>query len=359
MSTGEIGAPLSQLSLEYRPSRSHSTKSSQLAPVTRTRLRVTPVFDTYWRFAFERQEIYFRRLAGTTSPWTDDPILACYRFTNPYRAADRVSQFLIRHVIYDRNRPFRDTFFRVLLFKLFNRITTWESLVGEFGDISYSSFSLRHYCRHLEEQLENRKQIYSAAYIMPAADRRKGVRKHQSHLELLDRMMREDLPERIQDAPTMGDAFGTLREYPMMGNFLAYQFITDLNYAPDIDFSEMEFVMPGPGALDGIRKCFPDLGDWSEADVIRFVADTQESQFERLGIRFQTLFGRSLQLIDCQNLFCEVGKYARVRHPEIAGQSGRTRIKQKFRPDDTALTPFFPPKWGLNDRSCTAHSPIS
>ena len=27
-------------------------------------LRVTPVFDTYWKFACERQSIFFRRLEG-------------------------------------------------------------------------------------------------------------------------------------------------------------------------------------------------------------------------------------------------------------------------------------------------------
>src|SRR5258707_9985183 len=47
---------------------------------------------------------------------------------------------------------------------------------------------------------------------------------------------------------------------------------------------------------------------------------------------YTTLFrSRRLQLIDCQNLFCEVDKYARVAHPNIAGRTGRTRIKQKFR----------------------------
>ena len=53
-------------------------------------------------------------------------------------------------------------------------------------------------------------------------------------------------------------------------------------------------------------------------------------------------------LIDCQNLFCEVDKYARVAHPEITGYSGRTRIKQRFTPVDHALTSWFPPKWGIN-----------
>jgi hypothetical protein len=61
----------------------------------------TVVFDTYWKFAAERHHIYELRLAGAPQPWTNDPILQTHKFTNCFRAADRVSQYLIRHVIYN------------------------------------------------------------------------------------------------------------------------------------------------------------------------------------------------------------------------------------------------------------------
>ena len=81
-----------------------ATRSSSTCRETITvagrRLAPTSVFDTYWRFAEARQRIYLARLQGATRPWTADPILARYRFTNCYRAADRVSQHLIRDVIY-------------------------------------------------------------------------------------------------------------------------------------------------------------------------------------------------------------------------------------------------------------------
>jgi hypothetical protein len=64
------------------------------------RLRPTAVFDTYWSFAAARQALYEARLRGAAPPWTSDPILRRHRFTNCYRAADRVSQFLIRRVAY-------------------------------------------------------------------------------------------------------------------------------------------------------------------------------------------------------------------------------------------------------------------
>jgi hypothetical protein len=44
----------------------------------------------------ERHAIYNRRLKGEAPPWADDPILGAYKFTNVFRATDRVSQQGIR-----------------------------------------------------------------------------------------------------------------------------------------------------------------------------------------------------------------------------------------------------------------------
>src|SRR5689334_19820513 len=101
-------------------------------------LTPTPVFDTYWRFAAERQKIYEARLAGQQPPWSADSILARHRFTNCYRAADRVSQYLIRQVQYDQARSWPDVFFRTLLFKIFNRVSTWELLDQMVGPIGWA-----------------------------------------------------------------------------------------------------------------------------------------------------------------------------------------------------------------------------
>jgi hypothetical protein len=92
-----------------------------------------------------------------------------------------------------------------------------------------------------------------------------------------------------------------------------------------------------------------DAADYDAVDLISMMADRQEAEFERLGLPFRDLYGRRLQLIDCQNLFCEISKYARVSHPEILGLSGRTRIKQMFRPEGPLAAPWYPPKWSLND----------
>jgi|SRR5712664_1520720 len=313
----------------------------------------TEVFDTYWRFAAERQEIFFKRLANKAAPWTDDPILREYKFTNAYRASDRVSQFLIRHVIYTGNAEPSEVFFRTILFKLFNKTETWRLLESNLGLISYHHFRFDKYDTVLTRALESGQRIYSSAYIMPTRARGFGMsepRKHRTHLRILELMMRDRAWVRIADAGTFHAAFGILRSYPLLGDFLAYQFVTDLNYSEMIDFPEREFVVPGPGARDGLRKCFTSLGGLSETEAIRMVADRQQEEFETRGLQFRNLWGRALQLIDCQNIFCEVDKYARVKHPDAKGISGRIRIKHRFSPNESALDVWYPPKWGLNDR---------
>jgi len=89
------------------------------------------------------------------------------------------------------------------------------------------------------------------------------------------------------------------------------------------------------------------------------MADRQQSEFDRLELSFHTLWGRPLQLIDCQNLFCEVDKYARINHPEIAGITGRTRIKQKYRVNPKPIPLWYPPKWGLNERIASEEKYVS
>jgi hypothetical protein len=144
--------------------------------------------------------------------------------------------------------------------------------------------------------------------------------------------------------------FNLLKEYPTIGNFLAYQYAIDINYSNLIDFDEMDFVFPGPGALDGIKKCFTHIGEYSESDIIKYVTEKQDFEFQRNGINFKNLWGRPLQLIDCQNLFCEVDKYARVAHPNVLGISGRSRIKQIFKPKNKEIEYWYPPKWNINEK---------
>jgi len=332
--------------------------------VRRTEPKPTIIFDTYWNFAVKRQELYFSRLRQAQGPWTSDPILAGHRFTNAYRAADRVSQFLIRNVIYNGTSIPIDTIFRTLLFKLFNKIETWQLLEQRFGELNVSTFNVDAFDRVLSDALRSGARIYSAAYIMPNAPRHLASSfKHRTHLDLLQHFLVEGYCDGILQAKSMQALYELLLSLPSVGPFLAYQYAIDLIYSEHLQFSENDFVQPGPGALNGLAKCFSTLGDYSPADAIAWVTDRQEREFVQRNLRFTTLWGRPLHLIDCQNLFCEVDKYARVAHPEFSEATGRSRIKQRYSPSGLIPRPWFPPKWKLDtidaEIALESRSPIS
>lgn len=313
------------------------------------RLEPSPVFDTYWRFAAARQALYEARLIGGLPGCpAHDSILGKYRFTNCFRAADRVSQYLIGRVIYRGDQSPHEVFFRTLLFKFFNRISTWEVLERELGELTWSTFSVERFNSVLTRAVEAGGRLYSPAYVIPPP-RIGGGRKHHNHLLLLEHLMLSRITEQVCGAKTMADAFRRLRNYPSIGDFLGFQFLIDLNYSDILAFDEMEFVVAGPGARDGIRKCFGPTADGIETQVIHYMAEHQSHHFERLGMHFAGLRGRRpLKLVDCQNLFCETDKYSRLAHPDIPGRSNRARIKQLYHPLSAPLTAWFPPKWGLN-----------
>lgn len=315
-------------------------------------VEVSPVFSAYWYFAAERQKVFFRRLKRTNDQrLTHDAIISDYKFTNAYRASDRVSQYLIRNVIYKEGCSFNieDVFFRILLFKLFNKIETWEALEREIGHISIGTYSFKEFDRILSEIRKVGTAIYSAAYIMPSAGRVFHERyKHQNHLRLIESLLDLNFPEKLQNSGNMEEAYHLMLSAPSLGAFLAYQFVTDINYSNITDFGEDEFVVPGPGALDGISKCFIATKRIPPEQLIRHMQENQEYYFDKLGLEFMSLWGRPLQLIDCQNLFCEISKYSRIAFPDIEGVSGRKRIKQKYTRRNGLSQPWYPPKWNIN-----------
>lgn len=312
------------------------------------------VLDTYWYFACERQRMYFRRLAGHLAT-TSDPILAQHRFTNAYRVIDRVSQYLITDVIAGAQRTAEDVFFRTLLFKLFNKIETWELIVETVGEPHWGEIQLTHIEAALASAKGHGAAIYSGAYIMPSppfgAESKAG-----NHLRLLDFMLKRELHKRWLACTSLRDVYDMLLQVPSLGTFLALQFAIDLGYSDVVPAEESTFVAAGPGARSGIEKCFPGT-DRSPEDIIMAVTDAQEHELSRRGLDFLTLWGRPLQPIDCQNLFCEVDKYSRVAHPEASG-SGRTKIKQSYRPLGRPVAlPTFPVSWKVQSMPAVTVGP--
>jgi hypothetical protein len=305
-------------------------------------------FDLYWRFSAERQNSFEKRLAGEPGPWSDDEIIQRYKFCNVFRAADRVSQYLIREVAYHVEPcSLHDRVFQIVAFRTFSKIETWESIRLLLGhhptleDLADGSFG-----RALDEARTANGGLYTGAFILCATDAYGQGLKHRNHVELFRHMfLTESLDEAVLQAGSLEEVFLLLRKFPLMGDFMSYQIAVDLNYSELINFSENDFTCPGPGALRGIKKCFVSLGDYTPTEIIHWMVERQDIEFDRLGLPFNGLRGRPLHAIDAQNLFCETDKYCRVALPELT--SARSRIKSRFTPRSDPISMFFPPKWHL------------
>jgi hypothetical protein len=308
------------------------------------------VYELYWQFAAKRQKVFEARVAGGNAPWSDDRILQEYKFCNVFRAADRVSQYMISDVVYaeDDSSP-EDRLFQIVAFRTFSNIQTWKSVSLALGrspriaDLKDGSF---------EAALSDIKNfggtLYTGAFILCATDAYGRTRKHLNHVELFRHMFaREHLGARLLDASSLREIYDLLHKFPLMGDFMSYQTSIDLNYSAHINFSENDFTQPGPGAVRGIKKVFKDLGGLTPQEVIMWMVDHQDQEFNRLGLNFNGLWGRPIHAIDAQGLFCETDKYCREAVPELV--SARSRIKARFSVSGEPIKLFFPPKWGLND----------
>ncbi|KAG5645615.1 hypothetical protein DXG03_005606 [Asterophora parasitica] len=322
----------------------------------------TIVFDTFWKWATERKAIDDRRRLGIPQPWSDDPIFQNYAFCNTFRVLDKLSQYIIREVIEKGPQDPDEVLFRVVLFNIFTKIETWELLADKLGPLTWARYNRKDYERVLTKAKKKGTTLYTGAFQKPAP--KLGFKEaHVNHLCLLEIFMENDLPGRFRSAKYLAEIYEFLLSFHSMGEFSTYQLILNLSYTNLFNFSEEDFVVPGPGASSGLGKMFglskvaaakaqsPDI----EEDIIRWMVDNQAAQFERLGLEFTGLGPDRLpmELVDVEHALCEVDKYSRKAHPGIRGKS--TEIRNSFKPS-AAIYPstiVLPKAWQHPDRKVT------
>ena len=322
----------------------------------------TAAFRSYWNFIQERHRISLARLAGKAAPWTKDSILGRYKFTNTFRVLDRESQTCVK-IANSSNRSAEEAFFRILLFKIFNLTSTWDLLCGELGEEPLlSNWNPNHYGEILTTAHNRGQTIFSSAYMLWADLRQGSIRgpgsKTRMWLNTLDKMLRDNVPGSIVSANTYEHAVKVLSKYDGIQDFTAQQYATDFSYTRWFQPTDSEtFILPGPGSIDGIAKCFGRVFAKEDCGIIIQVMRVSGSELsqaatgkepptlKRLGV------DRPMDLIDYQSAFCETDKYSRVAHPELnyLSKQKREKIKATYSsiPGEVRLlpSPLFPSWW--------------
>ncbi|KAI0741421.1 hypothetical protein C8Q80DRAFT_1110050 [Daedaleopsis nitida] len=305
------------------------------------------ILDTFFVFVSKRYRVFCNRLSGSPPPWTDDPVIQQFPFTNVFRVFDNVTQYILRNVIQVGDQSLDEQCFRIMLFRSFNKIATWETLTEEFGELTWRDFDVNAYERVLLTR-QSDSALYSTAYILPAP-KLGGKAAASNHLRLVQLMMEEDLPKQLQNLNHLKDAHGHISLFPGMGPFMALQLLLDLNMTAHFNYSEDEWVALGPGSLECLRKMFGPNVRGHELDALRYLHRTQHEHFARLHTPprdIPKLPGRprGMSMVDIEHALCECEKYSRAVHPSIQGRRQQVG-KRLFVPRTAVITDTIPDHW--------------
>ncbi len=279
----------------------------------------------YFAFLRERYSILLRRTEGQAWPWTDDPVLRAWRFTNVRREDDRTT-IAFRETVRDPLRDDPHVLFATIAWRWFNLIETGEVLRPFL--MSRDAWDRPEVERLLQSRHDGGEQVFTGAYMVNSEQNRP---KLPAVLDYIDWCYQHLDPEEVRRTCTTKQAmFERIEAIPRQGAFTAYQVVVDLMYthylegAPDLD----TFTVAGPGCARGLGYVVHDRPD-------AFGYGSRRDQLAMLGL-MRDLLAASRDpehwpadwppfiLSDIENGACEFAKYR-------SAQGGK-RQKRRYPP---------------------------
>ena len=277
----------------------------------------------FFAYARERYSILLARRAGQPQPWTKDKILQQYRFCNIFREDDTTTEWIRKNI----RKPLKHDPLVVIAMcacRFFNRISTLERLAPMMLQVGWDEDRARMQVEEMEPP------IVTSAYMLKTPA---GKTKFEGIAEILAPIKRDNkaLAKKINEGKTLRNAWERLREYPYMGNFMAYEVVTDLRHtrllgsAPDIN----TWASAGPGAARGLSRVV-----YGELDHFNYHSDNDQLVLnEGMQLILRVALGNNeywsfhwphWEMRDVEHTLCEFDKYERAR-------LGEGRPKQIFR----------------------------
>lgn len=307
-----------------------------------------------YQFINERYTIHVKKdVLHEPAPWTDDEVLAMFRFTNVRREHDRETKWLIKHVTSNKALSYKDKLLNAILFRLFNKHETSE-LIGmpiEFSKYG-SSWDPEQYRKLFEDALkEDPKRVFFTGAFhtvgMKMAFKQyipKGVEDNSKEMRVMY-FMKYLLDYDIyfwltsDEMETQEHCFNLLKNFTGIGDFLGYQIFVDMTYIKEFPFSENEFTVAGPGCRMGLNYLFKDRVGMSYEECLFWVRDNIDRLFrEKLNKPWDPdkLFvdlpewDRRMNVMSLENCFCELSKYIRAKE-------GTGRPRKVYKPSKEEL----------------------
>jgi hypothetical protein len=155
-----------------------------------------------------------------------DRVLKQHMYCNVYRIQDRGTQFLLAEVLAKGPQDLYELVFRLLIYRVFNKIATWKHLVNShFGPtLTWKDFNIDQYVDVLENRPDSHGALYTGAYqVTSSKELGNDSPLHVLHLRFIHVAMSSGLPARLAGCRYYIDAYNLLLQYPGIGPFNANQ----------------------------------------------------------------------------------------------------------------------------------------
>lgn len=280
-------------------------------------------FRRFWRFVNERQLVWRRRFVDKEkAPWTDNPTLQEFQFTNVFRELDRGTLWLTENItsLDDKYLPPKEKLFNIILYRLFNHIPTYEFLykdsAGKLIPPHHNEWKWKAQAKALRKWREEGHQVFTSAFTVTGAAFAGSSNKIDNICYLVHEinhfLYKLGWWDAIWNAPTMEEAWKQLRKVRGFGPFLAYEIVIDINYAHR-RWGEDKFVNPGPGAKRGINAIYPDIN--RVPDYVLAMEHLQSVQRKMLptGFPYTKDVPKLMSKRNIEHSLCEFQKYEKRR----------------------------------------------
>ncbi len=284
----------------------------------------------FYKFIREREMIRLRKEAGSPWPWTQDPILQEYKFTNVKREHDKTTRKLkevyhnaaIPARIYEPDFPEEMHLMNCATYRYFG---TWEFA----WDLGYlCKWDPEHVKELARERASEGKPVFTGAYVIT----NQGIKAPKIDV-VVDHFLTplhaaaSDVVSFIKKTKSWRLAIGRMSQVQGFGGtgFMAKEVMLDTLFTPlwegkdPVDFNT--WCPAGPGARRGLNRLhFRELDKPMKPEA---ALEEMLALFELRG-QYWSKNAVKLCLHDIQFQLCEFDKYERVRLGE-----GRPRSKYK------------------------------
>lgn len=201
----------------------------------------------YW--IHERERIRLARATGALSPWTKDPVLQQYRFTNTRRDFDRTSIY-----IYEKIRQARLSKKAQALACLVARRINWPPTLNAIGFPRWDAERAR---LAMKTMSANGQQVFGGAYMMMGGVNVGGKDAFRPLYDVTVDDIIEPAKDRIAACVvthSLGDTWRRLQDLKHVGTFMAGQVAMDMHATGMLAPSDLMSWAPiGPGSIFGLN----------------------------------------------------------------------------------------------------------